>query len=105
MLPGWGGCDRGGLCRVEERGEPRVGFKWNARNWRAWGGDVGHEFRWDSGSGGRTRTLAAIKHRNLALEGYCQTEGCGHFYVFNVDELIASAGADYLVPEIIPGMV
>ena len=46
-----------------------------------------------------------IKERNLALEGYCVTKGCGHFYVFNVDNLIASAGEDYLVPEIIPGMV
>ena len=52
-----------------------------------------------------TWTLGAIKQRNLALEGYCLTQGCGHFYVFNVDELIASAGADYLVPETIPGMV
>jgi hypothetical protein len=52
-----------------------------------------------------TWTLGAIKQRNLALEGYCVTEGCGHFYAFNVDELIASAGPDYVVPEIIPGMV
>jgi hypothetical protein len=33
------------------------------------------------------------------------TLGCGHFYAFNVENLIASAGEDYLVPEIIPGMV
>ena len=60
----------------------------------------------DSGSEGQTTwTLGAIKQRNLGLEGYCQTEGCGHFYAFNVDNLIASAGEDYLVPEIIPGMV
>jgi hypothetical protein len=52
-----------------------------------------------------TWTLGAIKERNLGLEGYCVTKGCGRFYVFNVDELIASAGSDYLVPEIIPGMV
>ena len=50
-------------------------------------------------------TLGAIKQRNLALEGYCVTKGCGHFYAFNVDNLIASAGEDYVVPEIIPGMV
>jgi hypothetical protein len=56
--------------------------------------------------GGRTTwTLAAIKQRNLALEGYCQTKGCGHFYAFNVDDLIASAGPDYMVPEILPGVV
>lgn len=49
-------------------------------------------------------TLGAIKARNLALEGYCQTEGCGHFYIFSIDDLIASAGPDYIVPEILPGV-
>ena len=34
-------------------------------------------------------TLGAIKERNLELEGYCQTQGCGHFYVFNVENLIS----------------
>jgi hypothetical protein len=60
----------------------------------------------DGRSDGRTAwTLGAIKQRNLALEGYCQTEGCGHFYAFKVDDLIASAGPDYVVPEILPGIV
>ena len=60
----------------------------------------------DNGSKRRTTwTLGAIKERNLALEGYCVTKGCGHFYAFNVENLIASAGEDYLVPEIVPGMV
>jgi len=59
----------------------------------------------DSGISGRTTwTLGAIKERNLALEGYCVTKGCGHIYGFNLDQLIASAGADYLVPEIVPGI-
>ena len=59
-----------------------------------------------AGSDGRTTwTLGAIKQRNLALEGYCQTERCGHFYAFNVDDLIASAEPDYVVPEILPGIV
>jgi hypothetical protein len=49
-------------------------------------------------------TLGDIKRRNLALEGYCQGEGCGHFYVFKLDDLIASAGLDYIVPEILPGV-
>ena len=49
-------------------------------------------------------TLGAIRDRNLELEGYCQTAGCGHFYVFNVEDLITSAGADYIVPEILPGI-
>jgi len=60
----------------------------------------------DGRSGGRTAwTLGGMKERNVGLEGYCQTDGCGHFYVFNLDNLIASAGPDYVVPEIIPGMV
>ena len=60
----------------------------------------------DSSISGRTTwTLGAIKERNLALEGYCVTKGCGHFYGFDVDQLIVSSGADYLVPEIISGMV
>ena len=42
--------------------------------------------------------LGAIKERNLALEGYCQTEGCGRFNVFDVDGLISGLGADYMVP-------
>jgi hypothetical protein len=59
----------------------------------------------DCGSGRPTTwTLAAIKQRNLALEGYCQTEGCRYFSAFNVDDLIASAGPAYVVPEILPGV-
>ena len=49
-------------------------------------------------------TLAAIKARGLALEGYGETEGCGHFYTFSVDGLIESAGADYAVPEYLRGI-
>ena len=50
-------------------------------------------------------TLAAIKARGLALEGYCQSEGYGHFYTFDLGKMIETAGADYIVPEILPGMV
>lgn len=50
-------------------------------------------------------TLAAIKAQGLALEGYCQSEGCGHFYAFDLDRLIETAGADYVVPEILPSIV
>ena len=53
----------------------------------------------DGGDRLTTWTLGAIKERNLALEGYCQTEGCGHFYVFNVDNLISGMGADYVMAE------
>jgi hypothetical protein len=52
-----------------------------------------------------TWTLGAIKERNLALEGYCVTKGCGLFCGFNVDQLIASAGTDYVVPKCAPGIV
>ena len=52
----------------------------------------------------RHRAWRAGRQRNLALEGYCQSDGCGNFFVFNVDHLIASTGADYLVPEILPGI-
>ena len=46
--------------------------------------------------------MGAIKTRNLALEGYCQTEGCGNFYVFDVNGLIDRFGSDWPVPEYLP---
>lgn len=49
-------------------------------------------------------TLAAIKANDLSLEAYCQTEGCKHFFVFDIDRLIELAGPGYTIPEIIPGM-
>lgn len=59
----------------------------------------------DDGSDGLTSwTLAAVKARNLDLEGYCQTQNCGHFYGFDLDALIASAGPGFAVPVFIPGM-
>ena len=51
-----------------------------------------------------TWTLEAIKRRNLALDGHCELPGCGHFVEFELAALIAAAGPDYLVPEIIPGL-
>ena len=48
--------------------------------------------------------LAQVKARNLAIEGHCQSEGCGHFYAFDVDQLIAAAGTDFELPEFIPGV-
>jgi hypothetical protein len=50
-------------------------------------------------------TLAAIKANNFSLEAYCQDEGCKIFFVFDLDRLIGLAGPDYIIPEIIPGMV
>ncbi len=49
-----------------------------------------------------TWTLAAIKARNMALEGYCESQGCRQFYVFSIDGLIEGFGAEWLVPEILP---
>ena len=49
-----------------------------------------------------TWSLSAIKARNMALEGYCETLGCGRFFVFDVDGLIQGFGDDWLVPEILP---
>jgi hypothetical protein len=49
-------------------------------------------------------TLAAIKQRNLSIDGHCQTPECRHFVEFDIDALIAAAGPDYMVPEVIPGV-
>ena len=49
-------------------------------------------------------SLAAIKARGLSLEGYCESDGCGQFYTFDVDGLIDLAGGDYVVPEYLPGI-
>jgi hypothetical protein len=45
-------------------------------------------------------TLASVKARNLALEAYCQAEGCNRFYVFDLEALIDSVGGDYAVSDI-----
>ena len=63
-----------------------------------------HSNKSDDAKGLTSWTLGGIKERDLALEGHCQTAGCGHFYVFNIDNLIASAGPNYVVPEILPGI-
>jgi hypothetical protein len=49
-------------------------------------------------------TFGQVKARGLCLEGYCQTEGCGHFYTFDIDTLVERGGADYPVPEFIPNV-
>ncbi len=51
-----------------------------------------------------TWTLGAIKQRNMVPEGYCEIEGCGRFYVFDIDGLIEGFGAEWLVPEYLPGI-
>ena len=58
-----------------------------------------------SGENGEERTswtLAAIKRRNMTLEGYCETPGCGRFYAFDLEHLIGMFGADYRVPDYLP---
>jgi hypothetical protein len=45
-------------------------------------------------------TLAGVKAHNLALEAYCQAEGCNRFYTFDLDGLIANVGGDYAVSDI-----
>ena len=47
-------------------------------------------------------TLGAVKARNLQLEASCKAPDCGHFYVFDLDRLIASVGADYPLSGIPP---
>jgi hypothetical protein len=39
-------------------------------------------------------TLGAIKRCNLALEGHCQTEGCGRFYALCMIRLLDEVVAD-----------
>jgi uncharacterized SAM-dependent methyltransferase len=45
-------------------------------------------------------TFGALKARNMALEAYCQNPSCRRFYVFDLDNLIAEMGPDYLVSDI-----
>jgi hypothetical protein len=45
-------------------------------------------------------TLGAVRARGMLLEAYCQTEGCRQFFTFNLESLIDSVGADFLVSDI-----
>ena len=47
-------------------------------------------------------TFGALKAHNMALEAFCQNAECRRFFAFDVDALIASFGADYLVADIPP---
>ena len=49
-------------------------------------------------------TLGAIRQRGMRLEAACKTAGCGSFPVFDLDQLIASVGVDYPLPDSGPGM-
>jgi len=48
-------------------------------------------------------TLGAIRNRNLRLEVYCQSEGCGWFGSFDLDQLIESVGPQYELADDGPG--
>ena len=48
-------------------------------------------------------TLGKVKAMNLQLEASCRAEGgCRRFYVFDLDRLIESVGADYALSDIPP---
>lgn len=49
-------------------------------------------------------TLGSIRACGLTLEGHCLDRDCGYFATFDLDRLMASAGADYRVPEFVPGI-
>ncbi len=45
-------------------------------------------------------TFGAVQARNMALEAYCRNDACRRFYVFDLDQLTAALGPDYLVSDI-----
>ena len=47
-------------------------------------------------------TLGAVKARGMGLEAFCQTQTCRKFFIFDLDRLIHSVGADYLVSDTPP---
>jgi hypothetical protein len=48
-------------------------------------------------------TLGQVKAMNLQLEASCRAEGgCRRFFVFDLDRLIKSVGADYALSDIPP---
>ena len=56
------------------------------------------------GDGLTTWTLGAIKGAQPCARGLLPDRRLWRFYVFDVDNLIATAGADYVVPDILPGV-
>ena len=45
-------------------------------------------------------TLGAVRARGMMLEAHCQSVGCRLFFVFSLDKLIGSVGADFPVADI-----
>jgi hypothetical protein len=45
-------------------------------------------------------TLGQIKARNMEILALCQSEGCGHLGIFNLDQLIEGVGDDFALAEI-----
>jgi hypothetical protein len=48
-------------------------------------------------------TLGGIRARGMKLEAACLTADCRRFFVYELDAVIASLGADYPLPESGPG--
>jgi hypothetical protein len=46
-------------------------------------------------------TFGDVKARNMEI-ALCEQSGCGHLFKFDLDQLIAGAGADYKVADIPP---
>ena len=47
-------------------------------------------------------TLGLVKAQGMALEAYCPNTTCRQFYAFNLDTLIAGAGAEFRIADIPP---
>jgi hypothetical protein len=47
-------------------------------------------------------TLGDIKARNMEIVALCEQERCRHLFTFDLDQLIAGAGAGYKLADIPP---
>jgi hypothetical protein len=47
-------------------------------------------------------TFGDVKARNMEILAICEQQGCGHLFKFDLDQLIAGAGAEYKVVDIPP---
>ena len=44
-------------------------------------------------------TLGQIKARNMEIIALCESEGCGHLGIFNLDQLIEGVGEDFALAD------
>ena len=47
-------------------------------------------------------TFGDVKARNMEIVALCEQETCRHLFKFDLDQLIAGAGADYKIAAIPP---